>query len=126
MKELSQLKARNTYRVVKRSEMEKVENHLIVGTRMVVVNKGTLQEPRIKARLVAQEFRTSEMQDELFAGTPGVGAPACFVFPQSPFAKRVSGPPVEYSWSDLAATGSRLFLPVGALDIMRKTHRGFK
>ena len=41
---------------------------------MVVVNKGTLEEPRVKARLVAQEFRTSEMQDELFAGTPGLGA----------------------------------------------------
>ena len=33
------------------------------------MNKGTLEEPRVKARLVAQEFKTSEMKYELFAGT---------------------------------------------------------
>ena len=47
---------------------------IVVGTRMVLVNKGTPEEPRVKARLVAQEFQTSEMKDELFAGTPGLSA----------------------------------------------------
>ena len=54
--------------------MERDEESIVVGTRMVLVNKGTVEAPRVKARLVAQEFKTSEMKDELFAGTPGLGA----------------------------------------------------
>ena len=46
--------------------------HVVIGTKWVVVNKGKALNPRIKARLVAKEFRTKDGADELFSGTPGL------------------------------------------------------
>ena len=57
---------------VKRSDMADYGSYVYVKTRWVLVNKGTKQAPRVKARLVAKEFRTKTGGEELFSGTPGL------------------------------------------------------
>ena len=44
----------------------------MVGARRALTNKGVVEEPQAKARLVAQEFATSRYRDELSAGAPGL------------------------------------------------------
>ena len=58
--------------MVPREVLDEVEGATLVGTRWVVVNKGSIQKPHVRARLVAQEFATGKYRDELFAGTPGL------------------------------------------------------
>ena len=64
---------------VPRAEVDSDRESIVVGSRWVVTNKGTLQHPRIKARLVAQEFATADGKGELFAGTPGLCPLRCVV-----------------------------------------------
>ena len=45
---------------------------LTVNVRWVHVNTGTPSEPKVRCRLVAQEFKDGENKDELFAGIPPV------------------------------------------------------
>ena len=70
-KELAQLKARMTFDVRDRRDLP--SDMKIVGTRWVLVNKGSLAEPVVKARLVCQEFATYKDMD-LFSGTPALAA----------------------------------------------------
>ena len=69
--ELLQLADMKTLDVVHRNDVD-FANHVVIGTRWVVVNKGNALQPRVKARLVAKEFRTKHGCDELFSGTPGL------------------------------------------------------
>ena len=47
----------------------------IVGTRWVETNKGTAEKPKVRSRLVCQEFNlTGDPSGELFAPTPPLGA----------------------------------------------------
>ena len=71
IKELDKFKELGVFEMIPRSEMEEYPNHILVGTRWVLVNKGSELEPKVKARLVAQEF-ANEKRDDLFAGTPGL------------------------------------------------------
>ena len=71
--ELKRFRSMEVYAKVPQSEMERDEGYVHVGTRWVVTNKGSIESPKVKARLVAQEFATSEGKGELFAGTPGLG-----------------------------------------------------
>ena len=68
--ELAQLKGRNTFEICSRdaADVDKV-----VGTKWVITNKGTADEPRVKARLVCQEFALDKSLD-FFSGTPGLPA----------------------------------------------------
>ena len=69
--ELQQLKSRNTLEVCDRRELQ--PNSKVVGTKWVLTNKGTADQPKLKARLVAQEFATEKSLD-LFSGTPALAA----------------------------------------------------
>ena len=69
--ELAQLRARCTFDITARSELNPETK--MVGTRWVLGNKGTAEAPRVKARLVCQEFATYRDMD-LFSGTPGLAA----------------------------------------------------
>ena len=69
--ELRQLQARNTYTLADRSTLP--ADLKVVGTKWVLRNKGTADEPRVKARLCCQEFATYKDFD-LFSGTPGLTA----------------------------------------------------
>ena len=64
--EMQQLQDRATFEIRPRSELG--EDMKIVGTRWVLVNKGTQTEPKIKARLVAQEFANDRSLD--FSAAP--------------------------------------------------------
>ena len=73
-KELRQLKNRRTLDPVQQSQLE--EGTPVVGTRWVVTNKGTATAPKIKARLVCQEFATHKDFD-LFSGTLALSIVKC-------------------------------------------------
>ena len=45
-----------------------------VKTKWARVNKGAVDNPQVKNRLVAQEMAWNEKLDELFAGTPSLSA----------------------------------------------------
>ena len=47
---------------------------IFVKVKLVRVNKGTTEHPKIRCRLVAQELGHGVREDELFAGTPSAGA----------------------------------------------------
>ena len=59
------------YEVVPKHEVDH-DNSVLIGSRWVITDKGTLEKPVAKARLVAQEFAGNTLQDELFAGTPNL------------------------------------------------------
>ena len=72
MVECKTLEERQTMSLVKRCDMADHGPYVYVKTRWVLVNKGSKQSPRVKARLVAKEFRTKTGGEELFSGTPGL------------------------------------------------------
>ena len=69
--ELHQLKQQNTLVAIDRGELR--AGSKIVGTKWVITNKGTTTAPKVKARLVAQEFATDKSLD-FFSGTPALAA----------------------------------------------------
>ena len=69
--ELRQLRNRSTFEL--REGRDVNPNTKLVGTKWVLVNKGTAAAPKVKARLVCQEFATYKDAD-LFSGTPGLAA----------------------------------------------------
>ena len=62
------------YEYVRRSSAEADPEGNIVGVRWVKVNKGSKEVPKVRCRLVAQEFAGGEVRDDLFAGTPPLAA----------------------------------------------------
>ena len=72
--ELDQLQKMGTWKEVPRSQMEADPEAKKIDTRWVLVNKGTEVNPKVKARLVAKEFRTKSGGESLFSGTPGLGS----------------------------------------------------
>ena len=72
--ELRSFREMDVYEYVLRSEAEQDPRGRIVGVRWVKVNKGTQWEPIIRCRLVAQEFASMDVRDDLFAGTPPLAA----------------------------------------------------
>ena len=69
-KEMETFKRRKVYEYVLRGTMERNSNEKMIGVRWVRVNKGTVEDPQIRCRLVAQEFARGETRDDLFAATP--------------------------------------------------------
>ena len=69
--ELRKLRQMETFSQVPRNDPERYQGAVVVGTRWVMVKKGTEDKPKIKARLCAQEFALRP-DAELFAGTPGL------------------------------------------------------
>ena len=67
--EWNQLVDMSTFVVVDRPADTKV-----IGTRWVLVNKGSPQTPRVKARLVAKDFWRKEGSGNMFSGTPNLSA----------------------------------------------------
>ena len=64
---------RRVYDLVERSRLP--AGTRIVGTRWVETNKGTAEKPKVRSRLVCQEFNlTGDPSGELFAPTPPLGA----------------------------------------------------
>ena len=69
--ELAQLHERNTMTIIDKKNVGPETK--VIGSRWVVVNKGTTADPKVKARLVCQEFaRTRTL--EHFSGAPGLAA----------------------------------------------------
>ena len=67
--ELKIFEERKVYEVVPRSSM--VRGAKLIGVRWVDTNKGTLEEPNIRSRLVCQELGYgSKTPDDMFAPTP--------------------------------------------------------
>ena len=65
------------YDVVERSMLKQVGGNLI-RTRWIDVNKGDVDNPNIRCRLLVKELRTIH-DDALFASTPPLGALRCIV-----------------------------------------------
>ena len=61
------------YEHVLRSDA-KAEGGKKIGVRWVDINKGTKESPKIRSRLVGQEFAGKELRDDLFAATPPLAA----------------------------------------------------
>ena len=76
--ELRQLAQMGTFSVTQTQEVNRYSDATIVGTKWVIVNKGSQQQPQIKARLCAQEFAIRP-DAELFAGTPGLAGVRCIL-----------------------------------------------
>ena len=55
--------------VIQNQALEDPES-VIIDVRWDVVNKGTLEEPNVRCRLVGREFADKGNRDDLFAGTP--------------------------------------------------------
>ena len=71
--EIDIFKSRNVYDVVPRSSLP--AGAKIVGVRWVETNKGTDESPRVRSRLVCQEFAFGgDPTGEMFAPTPPLGA----------------------------------------------------
>ena len=76
--ELRQLINMGTFSVIQSQEVNRYPNSTVVGTKWVLVNKGTRDQPKVKARLCAQEFAVRP-DAELFAGTPGLSGVRCLL-----------------------------------------------
>ena len=72
--EIDQLNSFGTWRLVSKTEMDNDPTGKKVDTRWVLANKGTDTEPKVKARLVAKEYRTKSGGETLFSGTPGLAS----------------------------------------------------
>ena len=53
--------------------MQRMKGGKVIGVRWVDVNKGDLEKPDMRTRLVGQEFNTGK-NDELYASTPPLEA----------------------------------------------------
>ena len=59
--------------VVDRSEAELNQESVMLSAKWVITNKGTVECPKPKVRLVAREFASDAIdRDTLFSGTPGL------------------------------------------------------
>ena len=76
------LEERETLEKIPREEMTSHGPYVYVKTRWVLVNKGTREAPRVKARLAAKEFRTKS----------GVGGGRALL--RNPWTSRNQAPPV--------------------------------
>ncbi len=54
-------------------EVEMIQGK-IIRVRWVMINEGSSAQPVIRCRLVAMEFESNEVRDDLFAGTPSLYA----------------------------------------------------
>ena len=69
--ELDTFAQRGVYKIVSRANME--AGAIKLSAKWVVTNKGTEENPKPKARLVAREFVSDSIdRDTLFSGTPGL------------------------------------------------------
>ena len=70
--ELRRFGKMKVYEYINRKEAEQDPEGIFVKTRWVRTDKGTEEEPKVRARLVAQELAYGERLDELFSGTPSL------------------------------------------------------
>ena len=73
-REMERFKTMKVYRVVTRESMERDEEGKMISIKWVITNKGTVEHPIAKARLVARDFSSGDRRGELFAGAPGLMA----------------------------------------------------
>lgn len=69
MEEMRPFREMQVHERVPRQEALSDPEMMLFGVRWVNVNKGTRDAPKVRRRLVAQEFATTK-NDDLFAGTP--------------------------------------------------------
>lgn len=69
MDDMKRFKQMGVYERVPRDEALRDPAMKLIGVRWVKVNKGTMENPKVRCRLVAQEDATTK-EDDLFAGTP--------------------------------------------------------
>ena len=62
------------YHYVERAKAEADPEGKFVGARWVDVNKGTEEAPKVRSRLVCQEYAVGPKRDELYAPTPPLAA----------------------------------------------------
>ena len=67
--EIEMFRNMEVYEYVERSKAVKGPPGKIAGVRWVKVNKGSQEAPKVRCRLVAQEFAGGEVRDDLFAGS---------------------------------------------------------
>ena len=80
---------RRVYDLVDKFEMP--PGTKVVGTRWVETNKGSAEAPKVRSRLVSQEFNVSgDPAGELFAPTPPLGATRYLL--SAPASRGVHGP----------------------------------
>ena len=72
--EMRGFSGRGVYHHVPRRVAEGDREGKFIGVRWVDVNKGTKEVPRIRSRLVGQEFAHGERRDDLYAPTPPLAA----------------------------------------------------
>ena len=70
--EMGFFKHMGVYERVPRTEQKKIGGK-IIGTKWIDVNKGDMDNPKIRCRFVGKEFRTGP-DDALFASTPPLEA----------------------------------------------------
>ena len=71
--ELQKFAERGVYEVADRSEAELNPESVMLSAKWVITNKGTVECPKPKARLVARDFVSDTInRDTLFSGTPGL------------------------------------------------------
>lgn len=69
LEEMRRFKQMNVYDSVKREGALSDPGMKLIGVRWAEVNKGTKEMPKVRCRLVAQEYATTK-EGELFVGTP--------------------------------------------------------
>ena len=72
--EMKGFKEFGVYEHVLRSVAKQDPEGKKIGVRWVDVNKGTKDQPKVRSRLVGQEFAGKELRDDLFAATPPLAA----------------------------------------------------
>ena len=91
LEELEVFKERRVYDVVSRTAMK--PGAKLIGVRWVETNKGSLVAPKVRSRLVCQEFARGSTLEEMFAPTPPLVATRWLL---SECASRGLGGPGDY------------------------------
>jgi hypothetical protein len=70
--EMEVFRMRDVYEIVPRSSVPKGKR--VIGVRWVETNKGTADQPKVRSRLVAQEFARGKTPEDMYAPTPSLMA----------------------------------------------------
>ena len=65
--EMEVFRAREVYEIVPRSSVPRGKR--VIGVRWVETNKGTATHPKVRSRLVAQEFARGKTPEDMYAPT---------------------------------------------------------
>ena len=68
--EVEVFKMREVYELVPRSSVPR--GRKVIGVRWVETNKGSAEQPKVRSRLVAQEFARGKTPEDMYAPTPSL------------------------------------------------------